>query len=64
MEFNPHYFQHIKLGVHIAQMVFIFVAWVIEIAVFRSSAKIDGRPGWFFGLVRCCPLLSGYDGPQ
>lgn len=51
MEFNPHYFQHIKLGVHIAQLVFIFVAWVIEIAVFRSSAKIDGRPGWFFGLV-------------
>lgn len=51
MEFNPHHFQHIKLGLHVTQMVFIFVAWVIEIAVFRSTAKLDARTGWYFGLV-------------
>ena len=51
MEFDPHHFQHIKLALHIAQLVIIFVAWVIEIAVFRSSAHIDGRAGWYFGLV-------------
>jgi hypothetical protein len=51
MEFSPHHFQHIKLALHIAQLVIIFVAWAIEIAVFRSSAHIDGRAGWYFGLV-------------
>jgi len=51
IELDPHHFQNIKLGVHIAQAAFIFVAWAIEIAVFKAKdSKIDGRPGWFFGL--------------
>lgn len=65
MEFNPHHFQHIKLALHIAQLVIIFVAWVIEIAVFRSSADIDGRAGWYFGLVCAVPpprtIFTSYD---
>jgi hypothetical protein len=52
IEFDPSQFQHIKLGLHVAQSVFIFVSWCITIAVFRSSASIDGRAGWYFGLVR------------
>ncbi len=52
MEFGVHQFPNIKLGVHIAQAVFIAIAWCLEIAVFRSSADIDGRAGWYFGLVR------------
>ncbi|KAH8679627.1 hypothetical protein BGZ60DRAFT_427950 [Tricladium varicosporioides] len=50
VEFDPHNLQKIKLGVHISQAVAIFIAWVLEITVFRSSAKLDGRPGWFFGM--------------
>jgi len=50
MEFSVHRFQDGKLAIHIAQAAFIFVAWVIEIAVFRSSANIDGKLGWLFGL--------------
>lgn len=53
LEFEVHQFQTIKLGVHITQAVFIFVSWAIEIAVFKAkNSKIDGRPGWYFGLVR------------
>jgi len=50
MEFGVQHLQMGKLGLHIAQAVLIFVAWVLDIAVFRSSAKIDGRVGWNFGV--------------
>jgi hypothetical protein len=57
-EFEVHQFQYIKIGVHVAQGLFIFVSWAIEIAVFKAKdSKIDGRPGWYFGLV-CCLLLT------
>ena len=51
MEFGVHQFQNIKLGLHIAQTVLFAIAWCLCIAVFRSSAKVDGRLGWYFGLV-------------
>jgi hypothetical protein len=51
VEFDVHNLQKIKLGVHITQAAFIVVSWVIEIVVFNKSAAIDGRPGWYFGLV-------------
>jgi len=50
MEFEIHQLQTIKLAVHIAQLVFISVAWILDIIVFRSSASVDGRLGWAFGL--------------
>ena len=51
LEFEIHQFQTIKLALHIAQVVFIFVAWAIEIAVFKADKSvIDGRTGWHFGL--------------
>ncbi|KAI9733504.1 MAG: hypothetical protein M1818_007252 [Claussenomyces sp. TS43310] len=40
----------IKTGIHIAQAVFIFVAWCIMIAIFRSDAHIGGAAGFYFGL--------------
>jgi hypothetical protein len=57
IEFDPHHFLNVKLGVHVTQAVFIFVAWAIEIAVFKSSATVDGRAGWYFGLVGFPSLL-------
>ncbi|KAG9235407.1 hypothetical protein BJ875DRAFT_272380 [Amylocarpus encephaloides] len=59
MEFAAHQLQKIKLGVHIAQAVLIVVTWILEIVVFRSSAKIDGRLGWVFGLcfLSVIPLI-------
>jgi hypothetical protein len=51
MEFEVHNLQKIKLGVHIAQSFLIFISWAVEIGVFRSAAVINGKPGWYFGLV-------------
>ncbi|KAH8597011.1 hypothetical protein B0O99DRAFT_619134 [Bisporella sp. PMI_857] len=51
LEFEIHQFQNIKTGLHVAQALFIFVSWAIEIAVLKDGkSKIDGRPGWHFGL--------------
>lgn len=55
LEFDAHNLQTIKLGTHIAQAVLIFVSWALEIAVFHNASSIDGRPGWYFGLV--CKLF-------
>ncbi len=55
VEFDVHNLQKIKMIVHITQAVFIFVSGAVEIAVFTKADKIDGRPGWYFGLVS--PLL-------
>jgi hypothetical protein len=60
LELGVHHFQHIKLGVHIAQAVVMFISWILCIAVFRSTAIVDGRLGWFFGMVRI--LLPQYSG--
>ncbi|KAK3378236.1 hypothetical protein B0H63DRAFT_241694 [Podospora didyma] len=38
-----------KLGFHIAQIVFAFVLWCLEIAVFKDKdASINGNNGWTF----------------
>jgi hypothetical protein len=52
VEFDVHNLQKIKLGVHITQAAFIVISWVTEIVVFHDAAHIDGRPGWYFGVVR------------
>lgn len=57
LEFDAHNLQTIKLGVHIAQAVLIFVTWALEIDVFHNAKSIDGRPGWYFGLVGSLVLL-------
>jgi hypothetical protein len=55
LEFDVHNLQKYKLGLHIAQAAFIVISWVLEIVVFRDATKVDGRPGWYFGLVSCQP---------
>jgi len=50
-EFDIHNLQKLKLAVHITQAAFIVVSWVMEIVVFNKSSSVDGRAGWYFGLV-------------
>jgi translocation protein SEC72 len=42
----------VKTLIHAFQAVLIFFAWALTIAVFTKGDGIDGRSGWFFGLVR------------
>jgi len=51
MEFNIHNLQKYKLAVHIFQAVLMVTTWVLDIVVMRSTAIIDGRLGWNFGLT-------------
>ncbi|KAM3067325.1 hypothetical protein ACMFMG_005316 [Clarireedia jacksonii] len=51
MEFNIHNLQKYKLVVHIFQAALMVTTWVLDIVVMRSSAVIDGRLGWNFGLT-------------
>jgi translocation protein SEC72 len=41
----------VKTLIHAAQAFLIFLAWAMTIAVFTKSGGIDGRSGWFFGVV-------------
>lgn len=53
----------IKNLIHGFQAVLIFFAWVLTIAVFTKSGGIDGRTGWYFGVVSRLPdnhLLAPY----
>ena len=41
-----------KLILHCSQIIFAFVCWCLEIAVFRDPiANVDGRVGWTFAVV-------------
>ena len=52
LELDPERIPLFKLIFHILQIVFAFVLWCLEIAVFKnSSAKIVGKNGWTFGVV-------------
>ncbi|KAK3327165.1 hypothetical protein B0T19DRAFT_154954 [Cercophora scortea] len=51
LEFDAEKVPAFKLGFHLAQLVFAFVLWCLEIAVFRASdAPITGSIGWTFGV--------------
>jgi len=51
LELDPERIPLFKLIFHILQIVFAFVLWCLEIAVFKnSSAKIVGKNGWTFGV--------------
>jgi hypothetical protein len=52
-ELDVNNFQQYKLMLHLAQSFLTAIAWIIEIVVFRKASTIDGRPGWYFGLVSC-----------
>jgi hypothetical protein len=57
-EWDPENLPGLKLGLHIAQIVFAFVAFALGISVFKDAkASIVGDNGWAFGVVRS-PALS------
>lgn len=57
-EWDPNYVPPVKLGLHCAQVLLSFVAWCLELAVFAGEdAKITGRNGWTFGVVRIFPVV-------
>lgn len=47
----------IKNIIHAFQAFAIFLGWALTIAVFTKGDGIDGRSGWYFGLV-CCQASS------
>ena len=52
LEFAPERVPMYKLILHVAQMVFVFVIWCLEIAVFSGQdAVINGNNAWPFALV-------------
>jgi hypothetical protein len=52
-EFDAERIPAFKLGFHLAQVLFAFVLWCLEIAVFRAQdARIVGNNGWTFAVVR------------
>lgn len=54
-EFAPDLVPKVKLGLHIAHMVFAFVIFVLEIVVFRKEdSTINGNNGWTFAMVWTC----------
>jgi hypothetical protein len=51
-ELDPEIVPNAKLGVHSFQIIFAFVIFCLEIAVFRSDgALIVGNNAWPFALV-------------
>lgn len=51
MEWDPNYVPPVKMVLHIAQGILIFVLWCLELAVFNADkAKIVGNNGWTFGV--------------
>lgn len=41
----------IKNIIHAFQAFTIFLGWTLTIAVFTKGDGIDGRSGWYFGMV-------------
>lgn len=53
LELDPERIPAFKLAFHVAQILFAFVLWALEIAVFRADgAKVVGNNGWTFAAVR------------
>lgn len=55
-EWDPENVPLVKLGLHIAQVVFAFVVFCLEISVFRDDkAIINGNNAWPFAVVSWSP---------
>lgn len=52
MQWDADYVPGVKLGLHIFQVIFAFIIFILEIVVFRSDlAVIVGNNAWPFALV-------------
>lgn len=59
LELDPERIPTFKLVFHSAQILFGFVTWCLEIAVFRADgSSIVGNNGWTFAVVRTKSLLN------
>jgi len=51
LELGPESIPGYKLGLHIFQIIFASIFWILEIVVFRSNgATVNGQNGWPFGV--------------
>lgn len=51
-EIDPQLLPNLKLGLHSFQIILGFLAWCLEIAVFRGdTSRIVGLNGWTFAVV-------------
>lgn len=58
-EWDPENVPGLKLGLHIAQIVFAFIAFALEISVYKDPfSLIVGNNGWAFAVVCPIPLLK------
>jgi hypothetical protein len=52
-EWDPENVPGLKLGLHIAQILFGFIVFALEISVFKDKISIiNGNNGWAFAVVR------------
>lgn len=58
-EWDANYVPPVKLGLHGAQVLLVFVLWCLELAVFNGEdAEITGLNGWTFGAVSIHQSIS------
>lgn len=51
-EIDPQILPNLKLSIHSFQIILAFLAWCLEIAVFRGdTSRILGTNGWTFAVV-------------
>lgn len=59
LELDPERIPLFKLVFHSLQILFAFVLWCLEIAVFRAEgSKIVGNNGWTFAAVWASPRVT------
>jgi len=60
LEWDAEMVPGVKLGFHIAQILFGFACFCLEIAVFRGEgATVSGQNGWPFAVVSRLARTSG-----
>jgi hypothetical protein len=62
MKLNTSYVQKCKTVAHIFQIILIFIAGCITIAVFTKGGETGGATRYYFALVRCPVQRSSYEG--
>ena len=64
LQINPDRIPLYKLILHVTQIGFSFVAWILAIVVFRAKdSSVSGPNGWAFGVVRWTQTREGVRRP-
>jgi len=51
MQIRQSTIQKCKIAAHVLQVIFIFVAWCISIAVYTKDGGTGAASSWYFALV-------------